>query len=147
MATDSSKRAPKKRGSSQPKAADERSRWERQALNLLIEIVGIDPEEEHKFHPSRRWRFDFAYPQFMVAIEVEGGTWSGGRHIRPQGFENDCVKYNAAAKLGWTVYRVPPSMCTKEYFSELFGDLKELPPPSRTTMPSMETAKILGLIP
>lgn len=28
-----------------------------------------------------------------------------GRHISAQGFENDCVKYNAAAGLGWTVLR------------------------------------------
>jgi len=41
----------------------------------------------------------------MVAVEVEGGTWSGGRHTTGVGFRNDCEKYNAATALGWRVYR------------------------------------------
>lgn len=68
------------------------------------------PQREYRFHPSRRWRFDFAFPVHKVAVEVEGGIWTNGRHVRPAGFEDDCEKYNAAASLGWTVYRVTPSM-------------------------------------
>lgn len=35
-----------------------------------------EPEfvREHRFHPTRRWRFDFAWPDEKVALEVEGGT-------------------------------------------------------------------------
>lgn len=63
-------------------------------------------ETEHQFHPTRRWRFDFAWPELMIAAEVEGGTWTGGRHTRGLGFHNDCVKYGEAAILGWRVLRL-----------------------------------------
>ena len=65
--------------------------------------------KEYRFHPTRRWRFDYALPQHKVAVEVEGGVWTGGRHIRPKGFLGDVEKYNAAAVLGWKVLRVTPS--------------------------------------
>lgn len=65
----------------------------------------IRPEREYRFHPSRKWRFDFAWPQSMVAVELEGGVWTMGRHLRGSGFINDCDKYNAAAELGWIVLR------------------------------------------
>jgi len=65
---------------------------------------------EHRFHPVRRWRFDLAWPDLHVACEVEGGTWSGGRHTRGKGFEGDCEKLNAAAILGWLVVRVTAAM-------------------------------------
>jgi hypothetical protein len=62
-------------------------------------------QREHRFDPARRWRFDFAWPARMVALEVEGGAWSGGRHTRGAGFTADIEKYNRAAVLGWTVIR------------------------------------------
>lgn len=64
------------------------------------------PEREHRFHPTRRWRFDMAWPDRKVALEVEGGTWAGGRHTRGKGFEEDCTKYAEAITLGWRVFRV-----------------------------------------
>ena len=68
------------------------------------------PVREHVFAPPRRWRFDFAWPAQMAAIEVEGATWSGGRHVRGSGFEQDAEKYGRAAILGWRVVRVTGAM-------------------------------------
>lgn len=51
------------------------------------------------------WRFDFAWPEQMVALEAEGGVWKGGRHQTPQGFAEDCRKYREATALGWRVFR------------------------------------------
>lgn len=69
-----------------------------------------EPTTEARFDPIRRWRFDFAFPAHRVAVEVEGGSWSNGRHTRGSGFEQDCEKYNAAALGGWLVLRVTPRM-------------------------------------
>ena len=65
------------------------------------------PTREYKFSEKRGWRFDFAWPELMAALEIEGGIWSGGRHVRGKGFISDCEKYNEAALLGWRVLRVP----------------------------------------
>lgn len=82
-----------------------------QALLTQIRYRGLPvPQREWRFgralNPRREWRFDFAWPQLMVAVEVEGGLWVKGRHNRPIGAEADMVKYNEAAIQGWTVIRV-----------------------------------------
>ncbi len=61
---------------------------------------------EHKFHPKRKWRFDFAWPDIKFAVEVEGGIYSGGRHTRGSGFEKDLEKYAEALMLDWRVLRL-----------------------------------------
>lgn len=62
-------------------------------------------EREYRFHDTRRWRFDFAWPDMHVAAEVDGGTWARGRHVTGRGFESDAEKTNAAVAAGWRVYR------------------------------------------
>lgn len=71
--------------------------------DLKVECV-----KEYKFHPKRRWRFDYAIPEYKIALEVEGGVWTGGRHIRAQGFLGDMEKYNTATLMGWRVFRTTP---------------------------------------
>lgn len=61
---------------------------------------------ELRFHPERKWRFDLAWPDFKVAVEVHGGIHSGGRHTRGAGFERDREKMNEAALMGWLVLEV-----------------------------------------
>jgi very-short-patch-repair endonuclease len=75
------------------------------ALHLRGERSFPKWEREFTFHSDRKFRFDFAFPDRKVAVEIEGGTWSGGRHSRGSGFSEDTVKYNAAAVLGWRVFR------------------------------------------
>jgi very-short-patch-repair endonuclease len=66
------------------------------------------PKREYKFHPVRRWRFDLAWDGLMLAVEVDGGIWTGGRHGTGSGITSDCEKYNEAVCLGWIVLRVTP---------------------------------------
>lgn len=73
------------------------------------------PVPEHKFHSSRKWRFDFAFLESKVALEVDGGTWIQGRHSRGSGIAGDMAKFNAAALLGWRILRVTPQeLCMQE---------------------------------
>lgn len=80
-------------------------------LDVLLKAERISGyDREYQFHPTRRWRFDFAWPLKMVAVEIEGGVWSNGRHTRGKGFIEDCIKYNEATVLGWRVLRVTSDM-------------------------------------
>ena len=71
------------------------------------------PEPEHRFSQTRKWRFDYAWPDRFLALEVEGGIWVRGRHNHPSGFIKDLEKYNYAATAGWRILRVQPrELCT-----------------------------------
>lgn len=67
------------------------------------------PTPEYKFHPERRWRFDWCWPDYKIALELEGGVWIKGRHTRGAGFIKDMEKYNAAAARGYRVFRCTPT--------------------------------------
>lgn len=67
------------------------------------------PVPEYRFAAPRRWRFDYAWPDAELALEVEGGAFTRGRHTRGVGFINDMEKYSEAAVRGWAVIRVTPS--------------------------------------
>ena len=73
---------------------------------LHLRAAGIEGfEREYRFAAPRRWKFDFANPALMVALEVEGGTWTRGRHTSGKGYAADCEKYSTAAVMGWRVLR------------------------------------------
>jgi very-short-patch-repair endonuclease len=63
---------------------------------------------ELRFHPTRLWRFDFAFPDMKIAVEVHGGIHKAGRHTRGTGFRQDREKMNSAQLLGWIVLEVTP---------------------------------------
>ena len=74
-----------------------------------IRLAGLpEPAREYRFHPKRRWRFDFAWPIYKVAVEVDGGIFCRGRHVRGKGFERDAEKRNAAVLAGWRVLHFTP---------------------------------------
>jgi hypothetical protein len=98
-------------------------------LAIDIENAGLPPPiPQYKFHPKRRWRADFGWPDFFCSssddngdgiadepykllVEVEGGIWMPkGRHIHPVGFTNDVIKYNNAVLLGWHLLRFTTDM-------------------------------------
>ena len=78
-------------------------------LSLVAQIAACqlpEPETEVRVVPHRRFRFDFAWPALKIALEVDGATWTGGRHTRGAGVARDCEKVCEAAIAGWTVLRV-----------------------------------------
>ena len=76
-------------------------------------------EPEYRFHPVRKWRFDFAETDKKVAFEIHGGIWIGGRHQTASGFMHDCEKYTAAAMLGWRIIHLTSQDITTPKIQEL----------------------------
>ena len=76
---------------------------------------------ELPFCEGRKWRFDLAWPSLKIALEIEGGIYSGGRHVRPEGFLSDMEKYNEAAALGWRVFRTTPQLIQRGNAVTLLG--------------------------
>lgn len=66
------------------------------------------PESEYRFNPDRRWRFDFCWVDAKLAIEVNGGIFSNGRHTRGTGYTADMEKLNSAQLLGYRVLQYTP---------------------------------------
>lgn len=68
--------------------------------------AGIPATREFRFHPSRRWRFDFSIDDHYLAVEIDGGQYAhaGGRHAG----DPDREKLAEAAILGWRVIRASP---------------------------------------
>ncbi|MGL4930900.1 MAG: hypothetical protein ACRC4H_12435, partial [Plesiomonas sp.] len=64
---------------------------------VFAQLVGLPkPVSEYVFHPTRKWRLDFAWPEYRLALEIHGGVYSGGRHTRGAGFTEDREKMNEA---------------------------------------------------
>jgi uncharacterized protein DUF559 len=75
---------------------------------------GPEPMREWPVAAGRRWRFDFAWPNAKVAVEVDGGTFIRGGHSRGKGQQRDAEKMNAATCLGWRVLRFTTDMIEAE---------------------------------
>lgn len=90
-------------------------------LSTLVKMDKIPPPvREYRFFPFRRWRFDLAWPEHMIAVEVNGGGFSGGRHNTGIGAARDAEKLSAAACEGWRVLifttldlRAHPAYCLR----------------------------------
>lgn len=63
------------------------------------------PVREFTFAPPRRFRFDFAWPEQKLAVEIQGGQWNLGRHNRGGGSAKDNEKGNLAILHGWRVLK------------------------------------------
>lgn len=83
---------------------------------FVRDVVGHGPGIRKRLKDAglKDWRFDWAWPDAMVAVEMEGGIWIKGRHVRGAGFEDDCEKYNYARSQGWSVYRFTAGMLNRD---------------------------------
>jgi very-short-patch-repair endonuclease len=94
-------------------------------IKILKNLTGYEFISEYKFHPKRKWRFDFCHIESRTAIEIEGGVWTNGRHIRGTGFIGDMEKYNAAALESFAVLRFRPDEMNKTATYELIKNVIE----------------------
>lgn len=84
---------------------------EKELLGRWLLNCGPKWELEYKFHPKRRWKFDYAIPSIRLAVEYEGGAFvANGGHTGGKDYSDDCEKYSEAAILGWRVIRVTAPM-------------------------------------
>lgn len=77
-------------------------------LRSLESVTKLVWTPEYKFCDTRRWKFDFACEALALAIEIEGGVFTRGRHSRGTGMVADMEKYNTAILLGWRLLRYTP---------------------------------------
>lgn len=90
-------------------------------MNYIVDNVELEVTEEYKFHPERKWKFDFAILDHKIAVEKEGGIFGHGpkckscglrkrgAHSSAKGILRDMEKYNAATMMGWKILRYTPS--------------------------------------
>lgn len=103
--------------------------------SLWRQCGGPHLHREVRFHPTRKWRFDFAlFDPHWIAFEVDGGEFIFGRHARRLGA--DAEKANAAQVLGWMIIRFPTSLCREEYIRHILGHLPTRCRPRPTYQPS-----------
>lgn len=98
------------------KAAIRKTLWYLNREKIIPEYV-----EELKFHPVRKFRFDWAIPSLKIGIEYEGVISKKSRHTTINGYTTDCVKYNLATTHGWKILRY-----TAKNYRDLAGDLKKI---------------------
>lgn len=92
-------------------------------FELLWASLGGQPLiREYKFCDTRRFRFDY-YSIYGVAIEIEGGIWSKGRHTRGAGYIKDMEKYNLAAQRRILVFRIPAHNITTEWLRPIISTI------------------------
>lgn len=73
-------------------------------LSFQLKALKIEHQREANLVPGRRFRTDIFIPPAIVA-ECDGATWTGGRHTRGQGVEDDCTKQNLLVTLGYRPMR------------------------------------------
>ena len=95
-------------------------------LQILRKTTGLEWISEYRFHPPRRWRFDYACLELKIAVELNGGLFVRGRHCQPQAMLSEYEKINTAVSLGWRVLTCTPitnSMQLMRFGSEGFMNL------------------------
>lgn len=60
--------------------------------------------------PFHRFHFDRAHIATRVVIELDGGTWAQGQHVRGKGYSTMCRKNNRALLEGWVIFRLTTDM-------------------------------------
>jgi hypothetical protein len=89
-----------------------------------------EPLREYRFHPTRRWRFDYCWRgtnenPIKLAVELNGACYTQGRHTRGSGYVKDMEKLNAAQELGWTVLQYQTNV-EKINYNQVFAVYRRL---------------------
>lgn len=91
---------------------------------ILQKGLGVEVWAELRFHHKRMWRFDYAVPEWKIAVEQDGGLYNGGRHSGGDGQLHDMEKMNEAAMLGWVVLHYTPAQF--RHLTKVINDIKRV---------------------
>jgi hypothetical protein len=86
---------------------------------------GPELTKEYRFHPHRRWRLDYYHAPTQTGIELHGGVWSEGRHVRGKGFLGDLDKMNAAQMQGIVVLQLGTGQVDHQHVTEIIDWLRK----------------------
>ena len=81
-------------------------------MNALEEMFALQCEQagfpaplrEYAAVPGRRFRWDFAWPEQRVLVEINGGTYAHMGHSTGPGIARDYEKSNLAMLAGWRTF-------------------------------------------
>jgi len=94
-----------------------------QISDAVFSAFGIPaPQREFPFHPTRKWRIDFAWPSRKLAVEIDGGIWTNGSHSRGSGLVRNMEKRNAMAVMGWRLLCYTPQLINMTQIREAVNE-------------------------
>lgn len=115
-------------------------------LSIWKSVGGPSLEREFMFHPSRKWRADFAHQASRTLIEIEGGAFNG-RHTTGKGFIADSEKYLAAYLHRWTVVRLTAPLLTRDNILAVAMRCALSSPPSTESKTGIDHASAEPVVP
>lgn len=77
--------------------------------------------KEYRFNDKRRFRVDYYFPSVKLAVELEGGVFINGAHVRPLGFVKDMEKYNLLTEQGIHLLRYMPKKIDYEQINRVYS--------------------------
>lgn len=73
---------------------------------------------QHPYAPPRKLAADFAWPEHMLIVEVQGGVFTGQAHGSVGGILADNARLNTATLHGWRVLRFIPDDTDVDHIAE-----------------------------
>jgi hypothetical protein len=101
------------------------SRWER--ISAGTEFTA--PIQQYEAIPDRKFRYDFAFPDLRILVEVQGGICARTRmgHSSVTGQERDAEKLNLASAYGYRMFHFTTKMIEDERgFDLLLNTIKKM---------------------
>lgn len=102
--------------------AKDKSYYDKLYNLFALSITGIGlpaPVREYHFNPDKKWkvcrRIDFAWPDYGLAMEIEGGAWTKKGHTNGVNFIKDMEKYNEMTIQGFSLLRATPDQVQSGY--------------------------------
>lgn len=95
----------------QTKLLSKRKSTDLSGIKAALEADGYGVDLEYRFHPLRKWRFDLLVWRLnlpVAVLEVDGGCFIGGGHVRGGYLRKQNEKQNEAVLMGYRIFRCFP---------------------------------------